>query len=387
MAAQLTNTAGLGGRTPSTEDEEAFGGFKPLRKLESFRPDQPAPSGPELRDLYPKLEPFETGFLPVGTDGHELYYELCGSPEGEPALFLHGGPGGGCGAHTRQFFDPEYYKIVCFDQRGCHRSRPNAANDWAAAIRGNNTQELVADIEVLREHLQVAQWHTVLGGSWGSTLGVAYAQAHPTSLKSLILRGVFLFTPDEINYLFQSGETAMHHPEAWQGFFEHIRNTCKDEREWETERQNLLGAYYKRLCSNDSETANAAATAFVKYELSISKTFPDATKLNHVLSTPTILVPFALFEAHYMLNNGFMRRGQLLDNVDKMAGIPVTVVHGRCDFVCLPVSAWRLSNALNPNGERRDVRLEIVSGAGHSDSEPGLIDALVRATDQFRVLA
>ena len=203
------------------------GSFTPLSKQPSFAVKQPAPST-SLRTLYPPIEPFDKGYLPVG-DGHELYYEVSGNAEGEPALFLHGGPGGGCGEHTRQFFDPAFYKIVTFDQRGCHRSRPNAASDWAKAIHGNDTQSLVEDCEKLRKHLGVEVWYTVLGGSWGSTLGLALAQAYTSTIKHLVLRGVFLFTPREIDYLFQSGEAFAHHPEAWEGFRDHIRLSCLEE--------------------------------------------------------------------------------------------------------------------------------------------------------------
>jgi proline iminopeptidase len=417
--------------------------FKPLStsKQPSFAVQAPKVPGSEKgsRTLYPPIEPFDSGYLAVG-DGHELFYEVSGNRNGEPALFLHGGPGGGCGAHTRQFFDPSFYRIVTFDQRGCHRSKPNAATDWEPAIHENNTQALVEDCEKLRKHLGVDVWYTVLGGSWGSTLGLALAQTYTSTIKHLVLRGVFLFTPREIDYLFQSGEAFAHHPEAWEGFRDHIRLSCEEQQsvgagvaslaaakndgengasqpvvagtggksggssgakvrsrtnssfdtfDWETERQNLLGAYYRRLCCDDAEVANAAARAFVRYELTISKTFPDPTKLLHVLATPSILIPFALFEAHYMLNNGFLRRGQLLDNAYKMiaAGMPVRIVHGRCDFVCRAESAYHLYKALDPDGTRTqagEVGLEMVSGAGHSDSEPGLIDALVRATDEFR---
>jgi len=338
-----------------------------------------------VRELYPPIEPFNTGFLDVG-DGHEVYYEQSGNPEGEPALFLHGGPGGGCGIHTRQFFDPAFYMIVTFDQRGCNRSKPNASEDWAGALVGQDTMTLVEDCEKLRRHLEVESWFVVLGGSWGSTLGIIYSQTHQNAMRHLVLRGVFLFTPPEVDYLFQSGEASAHHPEAWEGFRDHIKNSC-EPNSWETERCNLLGAYYRRLACDDEVVRNAAARAFVKYELSISKTHPDQTKLLHVLATPTILVPFALFEAHYMLNNGFLRRGQLLDNAYKMieVNLPVKIVHGRCDFVCRPNAAWLLKNALDPDSSRGgDVTCEFVNGAGHSDSEPGIIDALVRATDLFR---
>ena len=299
------------------QQKENGSGFKPLSKAKqpSFAVQAPAPKNADsMRKLYPPIEPFDKGFLAVG-DGHELYYEVSGNPDGEPAMFLHGGPGGGCGEHTRQFFDPSFYKIVTFDQRGCHRSRPNAATDWASAINGNNTQNLVDDCEKLRKHLRVEAWYTVLGGSWGSTLGLALAQKYTATIKHLVLRGVFLFTPREIDYLFQSGEAFAHHPEAWEGFADHIRLSCLAEQQsqqqaaaaasttaakggddgsegstgsnnaaaggrgrssstfaiydWETERQNLLGAYYRRLCSDDPEVANAAARAFVRYELSI----------------------------------------------------------------------------------------------------------------------
>ena len=160
-----------------------------------------------MRELYPPIEPFNTGFLDVG-DGHEVYYEQSGNPEGEPALFLHGGPGGGCGIHTRQFFDPAFYMIVTFDQRGCNRSKPNASEDWAGALVGQDTMTLVEDCEKLRRHLEVESWFVVLGGSWGSTLGIIYSQTHQNAMRHLVLRGVFLFTPPEVDYLFQSGEAS-----------------------------------------------------------------------------------------------------------------------------------------------------------------------------------
>ena len=227
----------------------------------------------------------------------------------------------------------------------------------------------------------VAQWGVVLGGSWGSTLATAYAQAHPDKLNALVLRGCFLFMPDEVDNLFQNGNQAMNHPEAWEGYEDHIRRT---PGEWEVERTNLLAAYYKRLRSDDHNVRNEAAKAFVSYELSVSTTFVNSAKVDRVLSTPEILVPFALFEAHYMLNNGFLRRGQLLDDVDKIAHLPITIVHGRCDFVCRPEAAYRLWRALDPEKARDDIKLEIVDGAGHSDTEPGIVDALIRATDAFR---
>ena len=350
-------------------------GFVPLTKKRSSFAEAAG------RELYPAIEPYESGMLEVG-DGHALYWELSGNAASTAtAVFLHGGPGGGCGVHTRRFFDPKRYRILTFDQRGCNRSTPNAADDWAASIHCNDTPHLIADIEKLREHVGVATWAVVLGGSWGSTLGVAYAQAHPDRLRALVLRGIFLFMPDEVDNLFQNGAQAMNHPEAWEGYENHIRTTPGD---WEVERTNLLAAYYRRLRSDDAAVREGAAKAFVSYELSVSTTFPNTEKADRVLSTPEILVPFALFEAHYMLNNGFLRRGQLLDDVDKIAHVPTTIVHGRCDFVCRPVAAWRLARALRVSRAADDVALEIVDGAGHSDTEPGIVDALVRATDALR---
>jgi len=265
---------------------------------------------------------------------------------------------------------------------------PNAADDWAAAIHGNNTQCLVADVERLRSHLAVEAWHVVLGGSWGSTLALAYAQAHPSKLKAIVLRGVFLFLPQEVDNLFQDGSTALNHPEAWELYVDHIRASSPSAEAFALEEVNLLAAYYSRLVSQDAETRLAAAAAFVKYELTISKTFPDAAKVAKVMATPSILVPFALFEAHYMLHGGFLRRGQLLDDVCKIRHLPIQIVHGRCDYVCRPLAAWRLHKALKlhqaANAPDDKVKMELIDGAGHSDTEPGIVDALVRATDDRR---
>lgn len=329
--------------------------------------------------LYPEIEPYSTGFLDAGA-GHQVYYEESGRPDGIPALFLHGGPGGGCSPRSRRFFDPSVYRIVCLDQRGCGRSTPNAADDWQAALVDNNTAALVADCEAIRQVLKVKQWGLVLGGSWGSTLALALAEAHPGTLRSLLLRGVFLFGPDEVDYLFSSGGTFGQHPQAWSAYCRFIEDTSPD---WERERTNLLGAYYQRLTSGDLAMQKAAASAFVGYELSISKTFVDSALIEEELATPSALIPFALFEVVYMINGGFLRRGQLLDGcgVLKDHGIKVRITHGRADYVCQPGAAYRLASTLENLGV--DVSLEFVAGAGHSDSEPGLVDAMVRATDSL----
>ena len=333
--------------------------------------------------LYPEIEPYEHGMLDV-SDGHRLYYDVSGNPEGVPAIFLHGGPGAGCSPRCRRFFDPSFYRIVIVDQRGSGKSIPNAADDLEGSLVENTTPKLVSDIEALRAHLGISKWGLVLGGSWGSTLALAYAQTHPELCTALLLRGVFLFGPDEVEYLFCSGGTFGQNPQAWEEYKRFIRETSDD---WARESTNLLGAYWQRLTSGDPEVRNAAAAAFVGYELSISKTYIDPAVLAEYLGTPSILIPFAVMEVHYMLNSGFLRRGALLDNVALMAqhGHRVAIAHGRADYVCQPQAAWRLSEALRAAG-CEDVTLEFVAGAGHSDSEPGLVDAMVRASDRFKAV-
>jgi len=334
-------------------------------------------------NLYPEIEPYEKGMLDVG-DGHKLYYDVSGNPNGVPAVFLHGGPAAGCSPRCRRFYDPAYYKIVIFDQRGSGKSTPNAADDLEGSLVGNTTQKLVGDLEALREHLGISKWGLVLGGSWGSTLALAYAQAHPKRCEALLLRGVFLFGPDEVDHLFCNGGTFGQNPQAWEMYKRFVRETSDD---WERESSNLLGAYWQRLTCGDAEMRKAAAAAFIGYELSISKTYVDPAVLDKYLGTPSILIPFAVMEVHYMLNGGFLKRGELLDNVKVMVehGHKVAIAHGRGDYVCQPQAAWRLSEALRAAGSK-DVELEFVAGAGHSDSEPGLVDALVRASDRFKAV-
>ncbi|GMH58697.1 hypothetical protein TrST_g7235 [Triparma strigata] len=343
--------------------------------LQSDPPKDLYPTG-----LYPAIEPYNTGHLNVG-DGHRVYYEQCGNPTGSPALFLHGGPGGGCGERSRRFFDPDVYRIVCLDQRGCGRSLPNAGGEWEKSIYENNTGKLVEDLEALRKFLEVEKWTVVLGGSWGSTLTLSYAIAYPGRMEDLILRGVFLFSPEEVDHLFQDGSTSSQNPEAWEMYAKYIEDTSHD---FEAERTNFLGAYYKRMTGQDETVRRAAASAFVGYELSISKSFVDMKRIKEVLGDISHLIPFALFEVIYMLNAGFMSRGYLLANVNKIveAGHRVRIVHGRADYVCQPKAAHTLYKALKAEG-CKDVTLEFVAGAGHSDSEPGIIDALVRATNEL----
>ncbi len=332
------------------------------------------------RVQYPPIEPNDSGHLSVGS-GHMIYWESCGNESGPAALFLHGGPGGGCSPRSRRFFDPSFFRIICLDQRGCGRSMPNAADDWEASIKDNDTGKLVGDLEKLREFLGVERWEVVVGGSWGSTLTLAYAEAHPGAMKNLVLRGVFLFSPLEVDALFQDGTTAGQNPEAWELYCKFIEDTSENIS---AEKTNYLGAYFKRLKSTP-EMRKSAASAFVGYELSISKAFVDIDVINETLQDPARLIPFALFEVVYMLNGGFMRRGQILDECHRIveAGHRVQIIHGRADYVCQPRAAYQLYKALRNEGSDR-VSIEFVAGAGHSDSEPGLTDAIVRATDSVR---
>jgi proline iminopeptidase len=324
--------------------------------------------------LYPEIEPYETAMLQ--REGHRLYYELSGNPDGPTALYVHGGPGGGTSPRVRRFFDPSYYRIVLLDQRGSGQSVPNVSNDYDAAMRDNTTPHLVDDIEALRIGLGLEQWELLLGGSWGSTLTLAYAQAHPSRVNKLLLRGIFTFLPDEVDTLFQSGRVADHYPDEWEAYVAHIRETSSD---WGTEKDNLLAAYRVRLL--DPDRRMAAAKAFVAYELSISHLHQNHERMASVMATPEVLVPFAALEVHYMLNAGFMRRGQLLDDVSAIKDHRIHIVHGRNDTVCLPRAAARLHNALKGAGAVDNVTLEYVEAAGHSDSEPPIAVALRKAAD------
>ena len=324
--------------------------------------------------LYSPIEPYQTAWL--AQDGHELYVELSGNPDGPTALFLHGGPGGGTSPRVRRFFDPAHYRIVLLDQRGAGQSRPNVSTDYHGALKDNTTPHLVADIEAVRTWLQLDVWQLILGGSWGSTLALAYAEAHPDRVRQLLLRGIFTFLPDEVDSLFQSGRVADHYPEAWAAYTDYIRQTSTD---WATEQHNLLSAYHCRL--QDPEQRMAAARAFVTFELSVSHLHCNEERIASVLETPEVLVPFAALEVHYMLHSGFLRRGVLLEEVSRLRNHRIHIVHGRNDAVCLPRAAWRLAQALKGAGAGDNVTLEFVEAAGHSDSEPPISRALRAAAD------
>ena len=313
------------------------------------------------RGLYPAIEPYETGMLDVG-DGHSLHWELCGNPDGKPVVFLHGGPGGGSSPDHRRQFNPDKYKILVFDQRGCGKSTPYASLD------ANTTWHLVEDIEKLRtEVAKVDQWQ-VFGGSWGSTLSLAYAITHPERVTELVLRGIFLFDQYEIDWMYLEGGASQLYPDKFDEFLEPIP---------EAERGDLVEAYRKRLTSDDAAEQLRAAQAWSKWEGDIVTLLPSPETIEHFTS-PDVAVAVARIENHYMAAHGWLEEGQLLKMAaEKLRGIPGVIVQGRHDCCTPPVAAWKLKQAWP------EVELNIIPDAGHLFSEPGNLDALVRATDKF----
>lgn len=318
-------------------------------------------------------EPFSTEHLDVG-DGHALYVEQSGRRDGPAALFLHGGPGGGCAPRVRGFFDADHYRIVLFDQRGAGQSRPNVGDDFDAAMHENNTEKLISDIEQLREHLGLERWPLVLGGSWGSTLALAYAQAHPSRVEALVLRGIFTFERDEVDTLFRNGRVADHYPAEWARYSDFARTHRPDI-------DDPVAAYRSML--EDPALRERAAQEFVRFEVSISKVHVDHAAMETLLETPQAFMPFAACEIVYMLAEGYLASSLLApENLQKLDGMTIHIVHGRSDHVCLPKAAWRLSKGLDAQGIAHT--LQFIAGAGHSDSEPGIAAALRAATDRLR---
>jgi proline iminopeptidase len=312
------------------------------------------------RTLYPAIEPYQTGMLDVG-DGHTLHWELCGNPNGKPVVFLHGGPGGGSSPDHRRQFNPDKYKILVFDQRGCGKSTPYAS------LEHNTTWDLVDDIEKLRtEVAKVDKWQ-VFGGSWGSTLALAYGETHPQRVAELVLRGVFLFDQYEIDWMYKEGGASQVYPDKFEEFVAPIP---------EAERGDLVEAYRKRLTSKDRDVQLAAAKAWSKWEGEIVTLLPSPSTIDHFTS-PHMAVAVARIENHYMANHGWLEEGQLLRDATRLKGIPGVIVQGRHDTCTPPVAAWRLKQAWP------EVELNIIPDAGHLFSEPGNLDALVRATDRF----
>lgn len=317
-------------------------------------------AGAARRTLYPETEPFNSGHLEV-SDVHEIYYEECGNPDGKPVVFLHGGPGAGCDDRARRFFDPDHYRIVLFDQRGCGRSRP------FASLEENSTWHLCADIERLREHLNIDRWQ-VFGGSWGSTLALAYAQQHPAQVAELVLRGIFLGREEEIDWLFQFGASEIF-PENWEDFLRPIP---------EDRRGHLLAAYHEILTGPDREAAETAARAWSVWEAAVSFLYQDERHMAHC-NEPGFALGLARLETHYFVNRVFLGSpDQLLKGVERIRHIPAVIVQGRYDVVCPPRTAWDLRRVW-PEADYR-----VVPDAGHSAFEPGTISALVEATDGFR---
>ncbi|MDO4241903.1 MAG: prolyl aminopeptidase [Microbacteriaceae bacterium] len=318
----------------------------------------------EKRTLYPSIEPYDTGRLDVG-DGHEIYYEQAGNPEGKPVVVLHGGPGGGCTPPMRSFFNPEKYRVVLFDQRGAGRSTPHASEP-EADLSTNTTWHLVADIEKLREHLEIEKWQ-VFGGSWGSTLSLAYAQTHTERVTELVLRGIFTLRRSELLWFYQDGASHIF-PDIWE---EYLAPVAPEKR------GDMIAAYNELLNNPDPAVHVPAGIAWSAWESATVRLYIDEAEVQQTREDAAWSVAFARIENHYFSHGGWFEDGQLLRDAGKLADIPTVIVQGRYD-VCTPArTAWELSKAM-PHAE-----LVMVPDAGHSASEPGIVDALVRATDRF----
>ena len=315
-----------------------------------------------MKQLYPEIEPYNQFDLKV-SDLHTIHVEESGNINGKPVIFLHGGPGGGIEPVYRQYFDPEKWRIIVFDQRGCGQSTPHAE------LQENTTWDLIADIEKIRQHLEIDKW-VVFGGSWGSTLSLSYAITHPDRCKALVLRGIFMIRKKEIDWFYQAG-TSNIYPDAWEHYLRPIP---------EDERHDLVAAYYKRLTSNDDSVRIEAAKAWSIWEASTSKLIQSEESI-HAFEDAKVAEAFARIECHYFTNRGFFDTDEwLLENVDKIRHIPTVIVQGRYDVVCPMISAWELHRAFP------EADFEIVQDAGHSMTEKGIAAKLVEYTDKFSEL-
>lgn len=312
----------------------------------------------KLMKLFPPIDPFNSDFISV--DGHEIYYEQCGNPNGKPAIFLHGGPGGGGSKTVRQFFDPKIYHIVVFDQRGCGRSKPHVL------LEKNTTWDLVSDIELIRNKLKINKW-LVFGGSWGSTLALAYAQSHPGAVSEMVLRGIFMLRKKELDWFYQEGASNIF-PEAWGDFIGIID---------EDKRNNLMGAYSEIFNGEDKKKSLDAAIAWSRWEAACSSLDYSPERVKS-FSSPEFALAFALIENHYFINGGFLEHeNQLLDGVDKIRSIPTVIVQGRYDIVCPPTTALELANRWP------EASLRMCPFAGHSAFEEEISHELIKATNEF----
>ncbi|MFN2530690.1 MAG: prolyl aminopeptidase [Pyrinomonadaceae bacterium] len=315
-----------------------------------------------MTTLYDPIEPYDNGHFKV-SPVHELYYEQCGNPAGKPVVFLHGGPGAGLIPDYRRFFDPNAYRVILFDQRGAGRSLPHAS------LEDNTTWDLVSDIERLREHFGIGKW-LVFGGSWGSTLALAYAETHPNRVSELVLRGIFLCRPRELRWFYENSDGASAiFPDNWEEYVSVIPDA---------ERSKMIEAYYGRLTSDELSVRLEAARAWSVWEASALKLLPDQQLIDD-FSEPQLALALARIECHYFVNNCFFETDNyLLENVHRIRNIPAVLVHGRYDIVCPVMNAWELHRAWP------EAKLNIVGNAGHAATEPGIADALVSATDSFR---
>ena len=313
----------------------------------------------EIFTLFPPIEPFNSGFME--RDGHQIYYEQCGNPNGKPAVFLHGGPGGGGSTTVRRFFDPKKYHIVIFDQRGCGRSKPHGC------LEKNTTWDLVEDIETLKKILGINKW-LVFGGSWGSTLSLAYSQTYPASVSEMVLRGIFMLRKKELDWFYQEGASNIF-PEAWEKFLEPID---------ENQRDDLMSAYHKIFKSDNEEKKLAAAIAWSRWEGSTSSLSynPD---MADSFSNPHFALAFALIENHYFVNKGFLEHeNQLIESgIDIIRNIPTTIVQGRYDIVCPMTTAWELSK------NWPEAKLIVAPSSGHTAFEKEITNELIKATNGY----
>ena len=312
-----------------------------------------------MKILYPEIEPYNEFSLPV-SNVHTLNVEESGKPNGKPVIFLHGGPGGGIEPIYRRYFNPDKWRIIIFDQRGCGKSTPHAE------LKDNTTWNLVEDIEKIRKHLGINKW-IVFGGSWGSTLSLSYSIIYPERCKALILRGIFLLRQREIDWFYQEGASYIY-PDAWEKYLEPIP---------EKERTNLVKSYYKRLTSNDDSIRIEAAKAWSIWEASTSKLFQSGKSLHH-FANASVAEAFARIECHYFINQGFFKNdGWILDQIDTIRNIPAVIIQGRYDVVCPMYTAWDLHK------KWPEADFHVIQDAGHSMTEDGIASKLVEYTDKF----